>query len=57
MKNITVNDILAIIEHHEVETRKDLYSEKNEERFSRLSERLLILSWVLYDIKKWGQDK
>ncbi len=55
MKNITANDIIKIIKHHEDETRKDLYSEDNEQRFSYLSERLLILSWVLYDIKKLGE--
>jgi len=52
MKNITVNDIIKIIKNHEIRTRQDLYSEDNEQRFSNLSERLFILSWVLYDIKK-----
>ena len=55
MKKVKINDIIKIIKHHEMRTRQDLYSEDNDERFSLLSERLLILSWVLHDIKKLGE--
>ena len=55
MKKVNINDIIKIIKHHEMRTRQDLYSEDNEQRFSYLSERLLILSWVLHDIKKLGE--
>lgn len=55
MKKVNINDIIKIIKKHELRTRQDLYSEDNEQRFSYLSERLLILSWVLHDIKKLGE--
>jgi len=55
MKKVNINDIIKIIKHHEMRTRQDLYSEDNERRFNDLSERLLILSWVLHDIKKLGE--